>query len=306
MAYKKIDREFCLTDDSVNVYGYRMLTSGCRLDRYTPPIGYLMHRREAGVAVRWEDFRVEEGRLYAKPVVNESAFPELAQQIEDGFYSAASVGHIVALSMTDDEASRLEGQTGPTITEWFPRECSIVDIPGNYNAIAKLYDESDNVLHDLSASTITNITTDMDKPTIEVAALGLPDLAADATTAQVQQRIRDLVAEAALVPGLKKELNDLKAAAAAEKVQAIIDKGLADRKLTSQMAGKLKTDYADNPNGLQELVDAMPAQTVIADKHVDVPAKYQGKSWRDLYATGELEDVKKNYPELYEQLKKNK
>lgn len=303
MALKKIEKEFCLSDDSVNVYGYRLLTSGLQLDRFTPAIGYLMHNREEGVAVRWEDFRIEAGQLFAKPVVNESAFPHLAQQIEDGFYNAASVGHIVALKMTNDEAFRLEGQTGPTVTEWFPRECSIVDIPGNYNAIAKLYDEADNLLHDLSDISIPN-NNNMDKPTIELAALGLPDLAANATAVEVQQRIRDLVAEAAKVPGLTKELNDLKAEMQSGKVQAILDKGLADRKLTNEMATKLKADYAGNPEGLRALVDTLPAQTLVSTQTKEIPDKYQGKTYRDLYLSGELEEVKKNYPDLYDQLKK--
>ena len=306
MAYKKIDREFCLTDDSVNVYGYRLLTGGLQLDRFTPAIGYLMHDRARGVAVRWEDFRTEGGRLYAKPVVNESAFPELAQQIEDGFYSAASVGHIVALEMSDDEASRLEGQTGPTVMRWFPRECSIVDIPGNYNAIAKLYDEADNVLHDLSDN--LNRYNKMAKTTIEATALGLPDLSAEATAEEVQRRVRDLIAEAAKVPALQKELADLKAEACASKVQATIDRALAERRMTRELADRLKADYATNPDGLEALVATMPRQNVVTahggQAQADVPEKWRGRTWRDLYASGELEALKRECPEYYNELRK--
>lgn len=306
MAYKKIDREFCLTDDSVNVYGYRLITSGLQLDRFVPAIGYLMHDRQRGVAVRWEEFRTEQGRLYAKPVVNESAFPELAQQIEDGFYSAASVGHIVALEMSDEEGSRLEGQTGPTVTKWFPRECSIVDIPGNYNAIAKLYDEADNVLHDLSDN--LNRMTDMTKPTIEVAALGLPDLSADATAEEARNKVRDLVAEAAKVPELQKELDGLKRQASTGKVNAIMEKALADGKVTKEMSEKLKQHYADNPDGLEALVATMPRQTIITPKGGaavnGVPEKWRGKTWRELYTTNQLGALKAECPEYYEQLKK--
>ena len=308
MAYKKIDREFCLTDDSVNVYGYRLMTGGLQLDRFTPAIGYLMHDRARGVAVRWEDFRTEQGRLYAKPVVNGSAFPELAQQIEDGFYSAASVGHIVALEMSDDEAMRLEGQTGPTVLKWFPRECSIVDIPGNYNAIARLYDEADNVLHDLS----DNLNTDkkMAKTTIEIAALGLPDLSADATVEEVQRRVRDLIAEAARVPALQKELDTLKAKTDAARVQAVIDRGLAERRLTRELADRLKEDYASNPEGLDTLVASMPKQTVITPPAgaalSGVPEKWRGKTRRELYLSNELEALKAECPDYYNELIKNR
>jgi hypothetical protein len=59
MAFKKIDRDFCLSDSTVNCYGFRLLTSGCQLERFNPPIGYLMHERQKGVACRWEDLRIE-------------------------------------------------------------------------------------------------------------------------------------------------------------------------------------------------------------------------------------------------------
>lgn len=148
---QRINREFCLTDNSVNCYGYRLLTEGLELDKYKPPIGFLMHEREKGVAVTWTDFRVEGNSLFATPIVNDTVFPDLAKQIEEGFICAASVGHIVALEVSEDPADMLPGQTGPTVKRWFPREISIVDIPGNYNALARLYDINDNVLHDLSA-----------------------------------------------------------------------------------------------------------------------------------------------------------
>lgn len=306
MAYKKIDREFCLTDDSVNVYGYRLLTSGLLLERFCPAIGFLMHNRERGVAVRWEDFRIEQGCLYAKPVVNESAFPELAQQIEDGFYSAASVGHIVAIEMSDDPKKKLEGQTGVTVTKWFPRECSIVDIPGNYNAISKLYDEADNVLHDLSDN--INRYNNMNRLTIEPAALGLPNLADNATVDDIKTAIADLAAKAGQADRLQQELDDLKSTTARERIDAALKKGLDERRLTKELADRLRADYADNAEALETLVASMPRQTIVTTTlaATDVPSKYQGKTWRDLYLTGELADIKKNYPDLYDKLKNEK
>lgn len=299
MAYKKIEKEFCLSDDSVNCYGYRLLTSGLQLERFNPPIGFLMHNREAGVAVRWEDLVVREGCLYGKPSVNETVFPDLAKQIEDGFYAAASVGHIVALKMTDDDGYKLEGQTGPTVLKWFPREISIVDIPGNYNAIAQLFDEADNLLHDLT----DNFLTDMNKATIEVEALGLPNLSADATVEQAQEAIRDLIAKANRVDVAEKELKDLREQTNQKEVNALVDAALTAHKINAASADKLKADYAQNPDGLKALLDAMPAQQSIVDRlHADVPEEYKGKTWQELYASGKLAALKKDYPEYYKEL----
>lgn len=305
---KKIDKEFCLSDDSLNVYGYRLLTSGLRLERFSPAIGYLMHARDKGVAVRWEDFRIADGSLFAKPVVNDTVFPDLAEQIENGFYAAASVGHIVALKMTDDEGYRLEGQTGPTVLEWFPRECSIVDIPGNYNAIAKLYDESGSELMDLSDNNSNNVITPkrMDRIELTAADLALLNLTApDVAAKDVSKRLADLVAKAARADVLAQEIADLKASAVAEKVRAVIAEGRKAGKLTNLLAAQLEKDYAGNPDGLKALVDSMSVQVRVTDRpgNDTVPEKYQGKTLRDLYLSGELEDVKKNYPAYYESLK---
>lgn len=311
MAYKKIDKEFCLTDDSVNVYGYRLLTSGLMLERFRPAIGFLMHDRYKGVAVRWEDFRQEVGKLYAKPVVNISLFPDLAKQIEEGFYAAASVGHIVALETSDDPADKLEGQTSVTVKKWFPRECSIVDIPANYNSLAQLYDEKDGVLHDLSdnykpgGSLSPIIQNNMDTNVISVSDLKLPNLSAKSTTEEVQSAVADLVAKAEHSSALEKELNDLKASHAKERVEAIMQKGMDEHKLTKELADKLGKDYASNPDGLQALVDTMPKQSSIVENLGDgVPDKYKGKTFHDLYLSGNWEEVKTKYPDYAKTLKK--
>ena len=313
----KVDKEFLLTDETVNCYGYRLLTSGLQLDRFDPPIGFFMHDREKGVAVKWTDLTVRDGALYGKPVVDETRFPDLAQQIIDGFYAAASVGHIVALEWSEDPEMKLEGQTGPTVTKWFPRECSIVDIPGNYNAVAqdKLFDEGDNVLLDLSDN--LNTLNFMEKPAILVEALlalSLPNLAADATPEQALEVIRELAAKASKADGLETELKNLRAEMAAlkektdsEKIASIVEKALADHKINQAMADKLKADYKSNIAGLQALVDAMPAQsTITSQMKTAVPDKYVGKTWDDLYMSGELADVKKNYPDLYRELESSR
>lgn len=316
----KVEKEFLLTDDCVNCYGYRLLTSGLMLEKFRPPIGFFMHDREQGVAVRWDDLEIRDNAWYGKPVVDDTRFPELAKQIEDGFYAAASVGHIVALEWSDDPSMKVEGQTGPTVTKWYPRECSIVDIPGNPNAVAQaqLYDEADNVLMDLSDKLTTKTPFNMDKPAILVEALiamSLPNLAADATAEQALEVIRDLASQASKAGSLETELNNLKAEmatmkeqATSEKINAICEKALADHKINAAMADKLKADYKGNVDGLQALIDAMPAQTTISGQlKSEVPEKYQGKTWAELYKMeGALADIKKNYPELYDKLVKER
>lgn len=312
MAFKKIDKEFCLTDNSVNCYGYRLLTEGFLMERFRPAIGYLMHNRGGGVAVKWEDLRTEGDKVWAKPVVNTKAYPNLVEEIEAGFYDAASVGHIIALEWSDDEAMKLDGQTGVTVTKWFCRECSIVDIPGNFNALAKLYDDNDNMLMDLSAKTIDNnipkkTENQMEKLLLTGAMLTGLNLMADATQEQVNTAFADLLAKAKRTDDAEKKLKELQDERTKETVQNILKQGVDEGRLTKELAAELEISHKENPEGLKNLVAKMPKQTRVTGQAIDlsaIPEKYRGKSFQDLYNSGELANLKAECPEYYNQLTK--
>lgn len=310
MAFKKVDKEFCLSDESVNVYGYRCLSSGFLAERFNPSIGFRMHNRDAGVAVRWEDIRVGGDKIYGKPVVNLSAFPNLVDEIIDGFLAGASCGKIVALELSDDTELVIAGQTGPTVTKWFPREISIVDIPGNYNALAQLFDESDNVIRDLAEERndkTVNQNLNMKQITLPAAIIAALSLSDNSSDSEINTSLQSLVDKASKYDTVKKQLDDLMLADQKKSVDAILAKGMSDNKLTKQMSEKLAVSYAKNPDGLKDLVDAMPAQVRVTsegEQNVDVPAEYAGKSFQDLYLTGELEALKVKYPKYYEKLTK--
>ncbi len=109
--FKKIDKEYLLTDSTVNCYGFRCLTSGYMINEYKKnPIGYNMHLRDNGVVVKWEDLRVDGDKVYGKPVINLSnpRGQQTVDEIENGFLNAASVGHIVIVEMSDAPELKLE------------------------------------------------------------------------------------------------------------------------------------------------------------------------------------------------------
>lgn len=316
--FKKIDKEFCITDNTVNVYKYRCLTEGLQLDEVKRnPIGYHMHNREKGVVVRWEDFRQDGDKVFAKPVINLS-HPEgqtIADQVESGFLNAASVGKIVVLEASNDPKLKLDGQTKPTVTKWFPREISLVDIPGNYNALANLYDKDDN---ELNLADLENFNIDiMSKNSIDAAklltALNLGDDAAENEALEAIQNLIDKADKADdykdLIDEQKQEIKDLKAESTKKEVKSIIEKGQNDKKLTNELAAKLEADYAENPIGLQDLIDTLPAQVSVTEEIKggdEELAKYDGKSWDDLYSSDELETVRTKFPDLYTKLKNEK
>lgn len=320
--FKKIDKEFCITDNSVNVYGYRCLTEGLMLEEVKKnPIGYYLHGtdefpRETGVLVRWEDFRTEGDKVFAKPCINLShpRGERTADEVESGFLNAASVGKIKVWEASGKAELKLSGQTKPTVTKWFPREISLVDIPGNYNALANLYDKDDNELNlaDFDNYTIEHTMSNTLLAASIFAALNLKD----GDESDVVNAINDLVDKADKADSYKKdldtketELKDLKAETVKKQVEDLIDNGKKDKKLTNELAESLSKNFAENPDGLKDLIDKMPAQVSVTDEiknKEELEKKYTGKKWDELYASDELEGVRKQFPDLYEKLKNEK
>jgi len=137
---------FIVSDESVNSYGYRVLTEGIDTLQFARnPVMLYMHRRNAadtnatGVIGRWENIRKEGGALKADAVFDESdAFAQsIKKKVAQGFLRMASIG-ILPLSQSDEKKHLLQGQTRPTVTESELLEISIVDMGSNHNAL-KLY-----------------------------------------------------------------------------------------------------------------------------------------------------------------------
>lgn len=140
-------KKFLLSDESVNAYGFRVLTSGIQLGNFLKnPVGFFNHETGgwwsnrsdyAGPIIRWEDVKKEEGKLYGSPVFDQKdpLGKQLHDKVEDDFIRAASIGFRI-ISTSNDPELMLNGQTGPTVTKCELMEVSVVDIPANKNAIA--------------------------------------------------------------------------------------------------------------------------------------------------------------------------
>lgn len=320
--FKKIDREYKLSDSSLNSYSYRLLTSGYLMDEYAKnPIGYFMHGtdefpRESGALLKWEDLRIDGDIVWAKPVINlnHPRGAKTVDEIESGFLNAASMGNIVAIEISSDPDDYLPGQTGPTVKKWYNRECSLVDIPGNYNAVANLVDENDNPINlaDFNTQKFT-----MEKIFLTPAQiLMLPNLKADATQAQVDTALQDLVAKAAKVDALTADiatantakdtaetaLKNLQAATTKKEVEAIADGALNDKKITAETCAKLKVQFDGKPDELKDLVATLqPFQGVVAsiDNNSKALQDLIAKDYDTLDKENKLEALKAGAPEEF-------
>lgn len=315
--FKKIDKEFTLSDSSLNSYSYRLLTSGYLMDEFKKnPIGYFMHGatkespRADGVLVKWEDLRIDGDVVKGKPTINlnHPRGQRTVDEIESGFLNAASFGNMRVLEISSNPADYVEGQTGLSASKWYNRECSLVDIGGNYNATVthSLFDENECPIN-LADFNLQNLQ--MEKIILTPAQLAaFPNLKADAKQADVDSAFADLIAKAGKVDALNsdlkiskaetatavKDLADMKDILVGREVKDLIDNGIADKKITVDAGKKLAISFEKNPSGLKDLMETLqPITGVVAhlDKGKKQVADLVALSYDELDRTDKLKDL---------------
>lgn len=193
---------FILSDESINSYGFRVLTSGINLERFRKnPVLFYGHRTWSMPIGRWENIRVEDGKLLADAVFDESKLDEQAEKVkakvEQGILNCCSIGFRVVETSEAPEYLR-PGQTRPTVTKAELIECSIVAVAANQNAVKLTFEErgltlSDNAPSEFLSSVLPKINSSMStKMKLLTLMLGLLQLDDNATEEDVRERIEEL------------------------------------------------------------------------------------------------------------------
>lgn len=123
-------KQFVLSDESLNSYGFKVLTEGINLDNFLRnPVMYYNHERYSGVIGKWENVRKKGANLFGTPVFDEkdSLGAKIAGKVKDGFIRAASIG------IDKPVFGRINGED--VVTACTLVECSVCDIPSNKNAL---------------------------------------------------------------------------------------------------------------------------------------------------------------------------
>lgn len=121
---------FVVSDETENSHGFIVKTEGINTENFIKnPIMLFMHER-AKVIGRWENLKIEDGKMYADAVFDTDSElgSEVAQKVEKGFLKGASIG--IQYNEEDLKENILE--------KCQLVEISIVDIGSNPNAL-KLY-----------------------------------------------------------------------------------------------------------------------------------------------------------------------
>jgi HK97 family phage prohead protease len=165
-------KQFIVSDESINSYGFRVLTAGIDTTRFLKnPVGLFNHSDEwmddnyAGPIAKWSDLKIEGSQLLATAEfdVDDAKGKIIANKVDKGFLNAASIGFRVVETSEDPELM-LPGQKYATVTKCQLIEISIVDIPSNENACC-LYDDNDKRIELKDGSDLLKLKGFMPKAT---------------------------------------------------------------------------------------------------------------------------------------------
>lgn len=171
---------FILNDDTVqNSYGFFILTSGGKLDRFkSNPVMLSNHvNLNENVIGRWLNLSVKEGMIQAEPEFDKDRAIglEIAGQVERDFIKGASMGILPNWDSMERIGDKL------ILKEWELVEASIVPVPSNRNSIA-IYSVDGKILEESEIQTLClsvngaenpnlNLNIDMKKIILSIPAL---------------------------------------------------------------------------------------------------------------------------------------
>ena len=223
-----------LTNDTLNSYGYRVLTDGVDIAQYEKnPILLYMHNRGQAIGV------VKDIRKEGDEITGELAFDEATElsrqckrQWEFGSLRMVSIGFDV-VETSDDAKLIVKGQRYPTVTKCRLYEVSLVDIGANGDAI-RLYKDGqlmtlgeggDCPLPLLEHNQPQN-NKEMDIKTL-AQRLGLPETADEAA---VNTKLAELKASQEASEQMRAENERLKLA----QITAAVDSAILAKKIGSE------------------------------------------------------------------------
>jgi hypothetical protein len=308
-------KTFVLHDESVNTYGFRMLTSGADLTEFRKnPVMLLNHDDWRLPIGRWENIRVEDGKILADHVfdLNDERGEEVAYKVDNDFIRMASIGAWPPLEVSDDPALKLPGQTYPTITKWVVREASIVTIGANHNALA-FYDTEGNKIDLTDAGAViklvdTNTFKNMPfKKLLQLADTATPEEVTAAMRTIIFDRDR-LKTENVTLSSRIDELNN--AAKAKQKAEAVslVDAAIKDGRLNASAKESYIKLFDTDFESAKATLEAIPGRKSVTSQIESglgtsgaELADLQKKDWNTLDKEGKLVVLKDKYPDLYKE-----
>lgn len=231
-----------ISDESVNCYGTRILTSGIDLSQYERnPVLLYMHRRGQVVGLV-KNLEIKNGELHGELEFDKASplSEQLKKQYEFGSLRMVSANFCIK-ETSDDRELIVEGQTCQTVTKCQLFEVSCVDIGGNDNALV-LSDSEGNVLplsgrEDgkgilplLKSNTVSNPLNKVTEMETRQLALSL-GLAETATEAEISAKINEMKLAATKAATLQMENEQIKLG----RITAAVDDAIKAKRIAATM-----------------------------------------------------------------------
>lgn len=301
---------FVISDESLNSYGFRLLSGGCDLSAFLRnPVMFYNHlgydRPPIG---RWENVRIEGDKILGDPVfdMSDPFAAEIARKVEEHYISAASVGAEIIESSSLD---MVEGQTEPTVTRWRLFEVSIVNLPANADAVAIYNDrgsrlKGEEVLRAVRLSAgnpdlITPTTNDMNKELITL--LSLPDTADDKDVTEVVAGMQEELTT------LRREKEEREAADKArlrKHFEEVLSSAITSGAVSKAQEEIYKSLYLKASEETITALEAMPRPRSVASAVESAVTTSRDKSlaslsWDELDRSGRLAELRSTDPDAY-------
>ena len=300
---------FVLHDESVNTYGFRMLTSGANLEEFKKnPVMLLNHDDYSLPIGRWENIRVEGGKILADAVFDEgdARAAEVKRKVENDFIRMASIGAWPPEEKSDAYDLMLPGQTLPTVTRWTVREGSVVTIGANHNAlvfydreskqIIRLIDHSNNPKKQLKMSVLTGVLKLQDSASEAEIVTAIQGIIANADRLEKENKTL-----AAAMDKMNKDKKESQKQEAITLTDAAIKDGRYDAKGRDNLLNLFDKDF----EGTKAMLAAIPCRATVTgqintNKGAGVTlGDWKEKSWDELDKAGKLVELKDAAPDLY-------
>lgn len=221
-----------ISNDSLNSYGFRVLTHGMDVAQYNRnPVLLYMHER-GNVVGYVKDLKVENNEVTGELMFDCAS--ELSQrcekQFEFGSLRMVSAG-LDILETSEDASVLVQGQTRPTITKSKLFEVSVADVGANDDALVLHKDgkriilgrDGDCPLPLLNNNNNKQKTEEMENKTIALN-LGLPETA---TEAEISAKIAELKAVKEQNVSLLQEKEKLTLA----RINSLVEQAIADKRI---------------------------------------------------------------------------
>ena len=223
-----------ISNESVNCYGFRVLTAGVNVEQYKRnPVLLYMHER-GNVVGYVNDLKIENDEITGELMFDcASEQSERCQkQFEFGSLRMVSAG-LEIIETSEDPTMLVPGQTRPTITKSRLFEVSVADVGANDDAIVLEKDGKRITLSKDGTCGLPLIThnnnqsnKDMEQKVIALQ-LGLPETA---TENEINEKLAQLKAAQQENETLKAETQQLTEA----RIVQLVDTAIAEKRLETQ------------------------------------------------------------------------